>query len=327
MFALILPVCAADGGDALVKRGDVILALYEKEGSPVVVQSVAFPDAAGTEYADAAVWAKGAGIVNGDGDGLIHGERAVTRAELAAMLCRFAIHKGIDVSMGENSRVLLHTDIPGWAVNEVAWAFSNSVLPEKEGGELDAWGSVTRTELTAALETMEGFCERRVILGDEQFDAYVPLLQGKRVALFSNHTGIVGNRTSVSDEANYEGADLVQLGLDRDGNEIAYGQHILDALIENSVHVTAVFSPEHGFRGTADAGAGDDDSVDEKTGVPIFSLYHGNTRYPSQESMDVRRKAWREPFILPLRARNAMEEACGIFRWRRYGQAASTLTI
>ena len=37
--------------------------------------------------------------------------------------------------------------------------------------------------------------ENRVILGNEQFDAYVPLLEGKRVALFSNHTGIVGDVT------------------------------------------------------------------------------------------------------------------------------------
>lgn len=51
LFTLILPVYAEDGGDAPVKRGDVILALYEREGSPVVAQSAAFPDTAGTEYA------------------------------------------------------------------------------------------------------------------------------------------------------------------------------------------------------------------------------------------------------------------------------------
>ena len=128
--------------------------------------------------------------------------------------------------------------------------------------------------------------EERVILGDERFDDYITLLEGKRVALFSNHTGIVGNKTNVSGESEYEGYDLVQLGLDRNGNEIVYGEHILDALIKNGVNVTAIFSPEHGFRGTADAGASVDDSIDEKTGVPILSLYHNNTHYPSQESMD-----------------------------------------
>ena len=286
MFALTLPVYAADREDALVKRGDAILALHEREGSPGVAQSAAFPDAVGTEYANAAVWAKDAGIVNGGGDGLAHGERAVTRAELAAMLYRFAVYKGTDISMGENSHILIHSDMPGWAVNEIAWAFSNGILREKENGELDAWGTMTHAELAEALKKVDELSKQQVILGDERLDEYVPLLQEKRVALFSNHTGIVGNRTSASGEADYESADLVQLGFDRDGNELAYGQHILDALIENGVHVTAIFSPEHGFRGTADAGASVDDSVDEKTGVPILSLYHDNTHYPSQESMD-----------------------------------------
>lgn len=126
-----------------------------------------------------------------------------------------------------------------------------------------------------------------VILGDAQFDAYVPLLEGKRVALFSNHTGIVGDETSGIGELP-EGVDasLIHFGLDAEGNAITYGLHILDALIEHGVNVTAIFSPEHGFRGTEDAGATVDDSVDDKTGVPILSLYGGSdTHSPSEESM------------------------------------------
>jgi len=94
-----------------------------------------------------------------------------------------------------------------------------------------------------------------VIVGAEQTEAYFPLLKGKRLALFSNHTGMVKNK------------------------------HLLDILIENRFNVVAVFSPEHGFRG--DAGAGDhvSSSVDLKTGVPILSLYDGNTGKPSAESM------------------------------------------
>ena len=96
-------------------------------------------------------------------------------------------------------------------------------------------------------------------LGDEQFDVYIPLLADKRVALFSNHTGIVGDKD----------------------------RHILDALIEHDVNVTAIFSPEHGFRGTEDAGEAVNDAIDEKTGVPILSLYSKDTHYPSPESMDI----------------------------------------
>ncbi|MCR5747631.1 MAG: DUF1343 domain-containing protein [Lachnospiraceae bacterium] len=125
-----------------------------------------------------------------------------------------------------------------------------------------------------------------VILGDEQFDEYLPLLEGKRVALFSNHTGIVGDETSIKGEVSGDEEGLMHFGFDRYGNEITYGEHILDALIEKDVNVTAIFSPEHGFRGTADAGAEVDDSVDEKTGVPILSLYgNDKKRAPSDEDM------------------------------------------
>ena len=94
-----------------------------------------------------------------------------------------------------------------------------------------------------------------VVVGSERTSDYFPLLKGKRIALFSNHTGKVGDK------------------------------HLLDVLIENQFNVTAIFSPEHGFRG--DAGAGDHvaSSVDPKTGVPILSLYDGNLGRPSAESM------------------------------------------
>ena len=94
-----------------------------------------------------------------------------------------------------------------------------------------------------------------VILGAEQTKAYLPILRNKRVALFSNHTGMVGNK------------------------------HTLDILIENNVNVVAIFSPEHGFRGTADAGEHVSSSVDEKTGVPILSLYDGNLGRTSEENI------------------------------------------
>ena len=122
----------------------------------------------------------------------------------------------------------------------------------------------------------------QVLLGDAQFDKYIPLLNGKRVALFSNHTGIVGDITSESGTPD----ENTRFGTDTDGNPLEYGEHILDALISHDMNVAAIFSPEHGFRGTEDAGATVDNSVDEKTGVPILSLYAGNgSHYPSSEDM------------------------------------------
>ena len=147
---------------------------------------------------------------------------------------------------------------------------------------------LVRTALIACLVLSlgSGSClasKGEVLLGDEQFEEYLPLLEGKRVALFSNHTGIVGDETSQEGEADVDR----HFGLDASGEPLTYGEHILDALIARGVNVTAIFSPEHGFRGTEDAGTQVDDSVDEKTGVPILSLYADvSTHSPAPEDME-----------------------------------------
>lgn len=84
-----------------------------------------------------------------------------------------------------------------------------------------------------------------VVTGAEQTHLYFPLLKGKKIVLFSNHTGMVGN------------------------------QHLLDIMVNYRMKVIGVVSPEHGFRGTADAGEHVTNSVDAQTGVPIYSLYNG----------------------------------------------------
>lgn len=144
---------------------------------------------------------------------------------------------------------------------------------------------------------------RKVVLGDERFGEYLPLLEGKRVAVFSNQSGIVGDKVSGSKLADalceYGGCfpeDLTdqQTVFDKislipflepsvPGGRIEYGQHIVDALIEKGVRVTAIFSPEHGFRGNADAGEHVGSGVDEKTGVEILSLYEKGSKIPSKE--------------------------------------------
>ncbi len=97
--------------------------------------------------------------------------------------------------------------------------------------------------------------ENQVTVGAVQTKEYLPILKDKRVALFSNHTGMIGNK------------------------------HTLDVLLENGINVVAIFSPEHGFRGNADAGEHVSSSIDSKTGVPILSLYDGKAGKPSQTSM------------------------------------------
>ena len=95
-----------------------------------------------------------------------------------------------------------------------------------------------------------------VVLGAARTGEYVPLLKGKRVALLSNQTGMVGDK------------------------------HTLDLMLENGVNVVTIFSPEHGFRGNADAGEHVSSGVDEKTGIPIASLYDGKSPMPSKQVMD-----------------------------------------
>lgn len=95
----------------------------------------------------------------------------------------------------------------------------------------------------------------KIKVGAEQTEEYLPALKGQRVAVLANHTAMVGE------------------------------QHLVDMLISKGVKLVGIFSPEHGFRGGADAGEHVKNSVDEKTGVPIWSLYDGNSKRPSDEKM------------------------------------------
>ena len=93
-------------------------------------------------------------------------------------------------------------------------------------------------------------------LGAERMEVITSLLQGKRV-------GLVVNQTSILEQSQV---------------------HLLDALLSKGIYVCKVFAPEHGFRGTGDAGAEIKDSRDTKTGVPIISIY-GKNKKPTAEQM------------------------------------------
>ncbi|HRR49927.1 MAG TPA: DUF1343 domain-containing protein [Bacteroidales bacterium] len=97
---------------------------------------------------------------------------------------------------------------------------------------------------------------QKIKVGAESIEEYLPMVQGKRVAVLSNQTGVIGNT------------------------------HLVDTLIALKVNVVFIMSPEHGFRGDADAGEHVSSSVDKKTGIPIKSLYEGNTGKPSSELLN-----------------------------------------
>ena len=92
-------------------------------------------------------------------------------------------------------------------------------------------------------------------LGVEQTHIYLPLLEAQKVAVVGNQTSTLGKT------------------------------HLVDSLLSLGVEVVKVFSPEHGFRGTADAGAKVLDGIDKQSGLPIISLY-GQNKKPSPKQLD-----------------------------------------
>ncbi len=89
----------------------------------------------------------------------------------------------------------------------------------------------------------------RITTGAERMDAYIGLLRGKRIGVVANQTSLVGRI------------------------------HLVDTLLESGINLVRVFSPEHGFRGDAEAGAYINNERDERTGLPVVSLY-GSRKKP-----------------------------------------------
>lgn len=94
-----------------------------------------------------------------------------------------------------------------------------------------------------------------IVTGAENSSAYLPLLKEKKIGILTNQTGIVANQ-----------------------------KHIVDFLLENQISIQTIFAPEHGFRGTADAGEHVVDGKDTKTGISIISLYGKNVK-PTLEQL------------------------------------------
>jgi len=104
------------------------------------------------------------------------------------------------------------------------------------------------------------WCNAQVSLarpGIEQMDVYLPLLEKKRVALVVNQTSTWG------------------------------GIHLVDLLKSVKVDIKKILAPEHGFRGTADAGEKVSDSVDPTTGIPVVSLYGSNRKPTPAQLADI----------------------------------------
>ena len=108
-----------------------------------------------------------------------------------------------------------------------------------------------------------------LVLGANRTEAYLPMLKNKRVAVVGNPSSLILKAEKINAEERYT--------------------HLVDSLLSLNVNLVKVFSPEHGFRGTADAGEAVKDGKDPKTGLPVISLY-GNNKKPKPgqlEGLDV----------------------------------------
>ena len=99
--------------------------------------------------------------------------------------------------------------------------------------------------------------ETRILTGADQTEKYLPLLNGKRVAIMANPTTVIGST------------------------------HLVDSLQKRGVNIVKVFGPEHGFRGNASAGVHVADETDPVTGIPVISLYGSKNKPSKQDLADV----------------------------------------
>ncbi|MFN5044287.1 MAG: exo-beta-N-acetylmuramidase NamZ domain-containing protein, partial [Bacteroidota bacterium] len=106
-----------------------------------------------------------------------------------------------------------------------------------------------------AITAKRNSTEWQIESGAEQINSYVPFLKEKRVGIFANQTSMVGKK------------------------------HLIDTLLSLGVDIRVIFGPEHGFRGTADAGEKVGDYIDKETGIPVVSLY-GAKRGPEKKDLE-----------------------------------------
>lgn len=140
---------------AATSRSMIVTILYRLEGEPVVDYAMDFTDVAGDAYyAEAVRWAASEGIVGGYGGGLFGSDDAVTREQLAVILYRYAVYKGYDVSIGEDTNILSYADfadLSEYAIPAMQWACGAGVITGVTDATLVPQGEATRAQVAAML--------------------------------------------------------------------------------------------------------------------------------------------------------------------------------
>ena len=118
-----------------------------------------------------------------------------------------------------------------------------------------------------------------IIVGANQTNTYLPLLKGKRIGIVANQTSVIFTK---KDSVFLVDPETTETTFEK---EFYHNTHLVDSLLSLKVDIKKVFSPEHGFRGRADAGELVKDDIDTKTNLPLVSLY-GKNKKPAKEQLE-----------------------------------------
>ncbi len=113
------------------------------------------------------------------------------------------------------------------------------------------------------------------LTGAENVNQYLHLLKDKKVGIVTNQTGVIRK------------LEVIPANSRDNGSLKTVDISVVDFLIDNNIHLQKIFAPEHGFRGTADAGEHVVDGKDSKTGLPIVSLYGDNKKPKPEQLADI----------------------------------------
>lgn len=134
---------------------------------------------------------------------------------------------------------------------------SCAATTENDGNTNDTESEIITAEDSIVVEELPLFCNETLKVGAENTAAYFDQLKDVRVAVVGNQSSMIGD------------------------------VHLVDSLLSAGIDVVKVFSPEHGFRGKADAGEKVNNEIDEKTNLPIVSLYGNNKKPKADQLTDV----------------------------------------
>jgi uncharacterized protein YbbC (DUF1343 family) len=170
---------------------------------------------------------------------------------LLTLLIAFSCGSTGNKDLSQDDSILKDSIEAGTAVKEKANRDSKNNPDSIRSAYMKRWAAYQKKDIL----------KRDIVIAANLPGTYVPLLKGKKIGVVANQTSRVAIKN--------KGIDL----------------HLVDYLLQEKIAVQKVFAPEHGFRGTADAGEVVKDGIDTSTNLPIISLY-GKNKKPSAAQLE-----------------------------------------